>query len=177
MKLYKNWWLLTLKGLLAIVFGVLALTSPELTIMTLVRYFGILVLITGGIIAIGAFLQKRNNPRWGWWLLEAIIDIVIGVIIMIKPLLVAATFTIVMSIWVLAIGLIQIVTALRLKNQASNWMINLFSGIVAVIFAIIVLMNPFAGTLAVVTIVGFFAILLGILLVFVSNNIRKINSN
>lgn len=174
-RLFKNWWLLTIKGILAIGFGLYILLFQYSIITTLLaKVFGIIIIVSGTLIGIGAFLHKKSNPRWVWWFIEGIIDISIGAVFVFKPQWAKAFILGIMSIWACLIGILQIITAIRMNTYMVNWWSLLIGGIFSILFAILIFINPFYGTFTIVTIVGAAAIIFGLMLVYMSKTLKEV---
>lgn len=172
-RLFKNWWLMTLKGALAIGFGlvVLILQFPFVK-RSLTTSFGILVIASGLLILIGAILHKKTSPRWAWWLGEAIVDLALGGFFVTKPQWAGAFFLLFLALWAFITGFIQVITSLRLKTYMDNWWILILTGLFSILFSILIFINPFVGSIAVVTLIGISTIIFGIILVYISRTLK-----
>lgn len=155
----KGSWIVTLKGILAVIFGLIALFYPGGTITFLTLVFGWMLIIAGVVFIVGAILHTKANTNWGSWLLEGIIDLILGLIIIIFPLFAVGVFMILIGIWAILMGLWRFYLATKFRTQKG---LLIFSGVVSVIFGILVLINPFAGAGAVMIVIGIWAIIFGI---------------
>ncbi|MBA7547311.1 hypothetical protein ES705_39725 [subsurface metagenome] len=166
---------MTLKGVLAISFGlvVLILQYP-LIISALAISFGILVLASGIMIITGAFIHKKANPRWRWWLIEGIIDLLIGAFFVFSPQLAKAFFLFFLGLWACIIGIIQILTSFRMINYMERWWIMLLTGVFSILFAVLVFINPFYDKYNLGSIIGVACIIFGLIMVFLSRTLRDI---
>ncbi len=163
----KGAWIITLKGILAIIFGLIALFYPGRSIAVLAHVFGFMLLIAGVIFIVGAIFHTKHNPSWSSWLLEGIIDLILGLIIVAFPVFAIGAFMLLIGIWALLMGLWRIYQAFKFKSQRG---ILLFGGIISLIFGILVLINPFAGAGAVMMVIGIWAIIFGLSVTFRSFN-------
>lgn len=174
-RLFKNWWLMTLKGILAVGFGLFILLFQYSIVTTfLAKIFGSIIVVSGILIIIGAFLHKQTNPRWVWWFIEGIVDISIGAVFVFKPQWAKAFILGIMALWACLIGILQIITAFRMNNYMSNWWNLLVGGIFSILFAILIFINPFYGTFAIVTILGFAAIIFGLMVIYMSRTLKDV---
>ncbi len=174
-RLFKNWWLMTLKGVLAISFGVIVLIKQyPLIKSSLAVSFGILLLASGLMIITGSFLHKRTSPRWMWWLIEGILDIIIGAFFVFKPELAKAFFLLFLALWACIIGIIQILTSFRMINYMERWWLMLLSGVFSILFAVLIFINPFYAKYNLFSIIGVACIIFGLLMVFLSRTLRDI---
>jgi len=174
-RLFKNWWLMTLKGVLAISFGAIVLIKQyPLIKSSLAVSFGILLLASGVMIITGAYLHKRTSPRWMWWLIEGILDIIIGTFFVFKPEYAKVFFLLFLALWAFVIGIIQILTSFRMVNYMERWWFMLSSGIFSILFGVLIFINPFYPKYNLFSIIGFACIIFGLLMVFLSRTLRDI---
>ena len=174
-RLFKNWWLMTLKGVLAIGFGIVALIRQyPLIKSSLAISFGMLVLASGIMIITGAFLHKKINPRWIWWLVEGILDLLIGAFFVFQPELAKAFFLFFLALWACIIGIIQILTSFRMISYMGRWWVMLITGVFSILFAILIFINPFYAKYNLISIIGVACIIFGLIMVFLSRTLRDI---
>ena len=174
-KLFRNWWLMTLKGVLAIGYGVYILISQFTLVTTLLaKIFGIIILLSGILIIVGSFLHKRSNPRWAWWLIEGIVDITIGLFFVFKPQWAKAFILAIMAFWACIIGLIQIITALRLKIYMHNWWTLVFTGVCSILVAVTIFINPFVEQMTKISVVAIASIVFGLIMTYLSHMLKDI---
>jgi uncharacterized membrane protein HdeD (DUF308 family) len=168
----ENWWLHTLRGLLAIAFGLVALIWPGLTLGVLVILFGVYVILEG-VLAIAAALRRRGERSWWVLLLEGIAGIGAGLVAFIWPTLTAIVLLIFIAIWAIVTGVLEIAGAVQLrKEMAGEWLLGL-AGVISILIGILLLTNPGAGAVALVWLIGIYAILFGSLLAYVGFRARK----
>jgi uncharacterized membrane protein HdeD (DUF308 family) len=152
-------------GLISIIFGILVIAWPGISLLTLAWFFAV-PFVLQGISQIVAAIQYRKEDR-NWWVmfLLGLINIAAGVIAIIYPALTALFLVLLMGSTWLASGAILIVVALQLRKQIKNegWLI--LSGLLAVIAGLFVLLNPGAGALSLIWLIGFYAIAFGIILI------------
>ncbi len=163
--LFKNWWMVALKGLLLLLFGLFAVTKPGAAIMTLVTYTGIVSLITGVFLVI-AGLSNSKRKGSGWTIAEGIFDVLFGIIVLTYPFgssVAAATiFSIFLGFWALFGGFTLVGNALRYRKvKGSKWGLILLGGILTVICGWAIITNPFANMVALTVLIGVFAIIFG----------------
>jgi uncharacterized membrane protein HdeD (DUF308 family) len=169
----KNWWILLLRGVIAIVFGLLAITRPVMTVTVLVVLFGSYALVDG-IFALCAALTgwRHREDRW-LLLLEGLIGIGTGFATLRAPVLTTVALIFFIAIWALATGVLRIIEAIRLRKEISGEFWLVLSGIASVVFAFVVLLRPAAGALAMTWLIGWYAFFLGSMLVVLSLKLRK----
>ena len=171
--LAKYWWTFLIRGLLAIAFGFIALVWPGITLMVLVVLFGIYVIVEGLFSIIAAF---SNRATRSWWvlLLEGLASLVIGCIAFIWPGITAVVLLIFIAIWAIFTGLLEIGAAVQLRKEMQGEWILALTGILSILIGIILIINPGAGALAVVWLIGVYAIIFGGLLTFLGLKFRKL---
>jgi uncharacterized membrane protein HdeD (DUF308 family) len=161
-ELAENWWLLLLRGIVAIAFGVLAFIWPGLTLLALTVMWG-LYAISDGVLALWAAIAGRGGeiaPRW-WLAVVGIAGIVAGLLTFVWPDMTALVLLMFIASWAIVIGILQIWGAIRLRKEIEGeWLLGL-SGVLSVAFGVIMFAQPGAGALAVVWLIGGFAILAG----------------
>jgi uncharacterized membrane protein HdeD (DUF308 family) len=170
--LAKNWWLLLLRGIAAIVFGALALVWPGLTLLTLILFYGAFVLTDGVIATIAAIVGAAPAGRW-WLALVGILGIATGVLTFMWPGMTALVLLFVMAGWAIAIGAAQIIGAIRLRKEIDNEWFLILSGVISVLFGVGVLLMPGAGALALVWLIGIYAIIAGALYIGLAFRLKK----
>jgi uncharacterized membrane protein HdeD (DUF308 family) len=165
-----NWWALVLRGVAAIVFGILSYIWPGITFTVLVLLFGAYALWDGVFALVGAF-RTQGDRRWSL-ILEGIVGIGAGLLTFFWPQ--AATFALIYIIagWAVATGILEIIAAIRLREEIEGEWVLLLSGLLSVLFGIAIAIWPAAGLLAVTWIIGAYAILFGILLVVLGFRLR-----
>jgi uncharacterized membrane protein HdeD (DUF308 family) len=161
----RNWWMLALRGVLAIIFGLIALVFPGIALLAFIYVFGAYAFIDG-IIAVYTAIQERGSlNRWGWVLFEGILGIIAGIIAFIHPGFTALVLLYVVAIWAVVTGFMEIVAAFALRGFAAReWALGL-AGVLSVIFGIILFIFPGAGLLSILWLVGIYAIVFGILFI------------
>jgi uncharacterized membrane protein HdeD (DUF308 family) len=170
--LCKNWWLLLLRGIAAIVFGVLTFVWPGVTLLTLVLLYGAFALVDG-VLALGAAIMGgAPAPRW-WLAIVGLLGIGAGIVTFAWPGVTALLLLFFIAGWAIAMGVFEIVGAIRLRKEIDNewWLIA--SGAMSVIFGLILIFQPQTGALALLFVIGIFAILHGVTLVALSLRLRK----
>ena len=163
-----SWWALALRGVLAVIFGIVALRWPGLTIEVLVLFFGANALVDGVLALIAAFRGSATGARWWGMLLQGILGIATGIIVLLMwgtPLIafVVYALVIVIAAWAIVIGIFEIVAAVRLRKEIQGEWLLALRGVLAIIFGVVLLMRPLVGALAVVWVIGVFSIALGLL--------------
>jgi uncharacterized membrane protein HdeD (DUF308 family) len=171
--LSRYWWLLALRGVAAILFGILAFIWPQLTLEVLIILFGVYVLIDGVSNIITAFSRRETNDRWWVMLLEGVVGILAGVLTFLYPSLTAVILLYFIAAWAILTGVLEIVAAVRLRQEITGEWALALSGIFSIIFGILLVLFPGTGALAVVWIIGTYAIIFGALLIYLAFKVRS----
>ena len=159
---FRNWRLSYGNGILAILFGSIAILFPGITLIGLAVYFAITLLIGGILLTISSIRSRRVLANWTLMLLEGAIGILIGIIILARPESAAAFFIIIMGIWAMVIGLIFIISYFKLSLPAIIKPFHMIIGILSVLIGLIIMLNPFESTRVIVVLIGIYAIGYGI---------------
>ena len=173
-ELAENWWLLLLRGMAAIGFGVLAFTWPELTLLTLTYMWGFYA-IADGVLALGAAIAGKGGeiaPRW-WLAVVGISGIFAGVLTFVWPGMTALVLLMFIASWATVIGALQIWGAIRLRKEIEGEWLLALSGLLSIAFGVSMFAQPGAGALAVVWLIGWFAIFSGCVYVALGFQLKK----
>jgi uncharacterized membrane protein HdeD (DUF308 family) len=172
--LKRHWWVSVIRGLAAIVFGVIAFAYPGLTLATLVIFFGAWVLIDGVFRAAGAIAGRASDPEWGFHLIIGIVGIIIGFLTFNAPLITALALIIYIAAWALMIGAVEIALAIKLRREIKGEWFLILMGLASILFAVLLLWNPAPGALALVWLIASYAIVFGILGVIFGFRLRSL---
>jgi len=172
----ENWWVVLLRGIAAVVFGILAITRPGVTLASLVLLFGFYALIDGflALFATAAGWRHRED-RW-LLLLEGLIGIGAGYTTLRAPGLTALALLFFIAVWALATGVLRIVAAIRLRKEISGEFWLVLSGVASVVFALLVMQRPATGALAMAWVIGWYALFMGAMLVMLSFRLRSLRT-
>lgn len=170
---FRHWWALTLRGVVAILFGLVALFWPRLTLGALVVCFGAFALV-GGIFAVLVALGDRGvHARWGALLIEGLVGIAIGLITFFWPFATALALLALIAAWALVTGVLELmVTAWTYRVMENAWIL-LLSGLASLLFGLVLIVLPNVGLLAFTWLIGIYALFFGVLLVSLSLRWRR----
>jgi uncharacterized membrane protein HdeD (DUF308 family) len=170
--LAKNWWLLLLRGIAAIIFGVLAFAWPGVTLLTLILFYGAFALVDGVLAIIAAITGGAPGPRW-WLVVVGVLGIAAGLLTFLMPGLSALVLLFFIAGWAIATGVFQIIGAIQLRKEIDNEWLLILGGIISVLFGIGVMLAPGAGALALVWVIGTYAVIIGVLFVALAFRLKK----
>ena len=170
----NSWWIYVVRGLIALGFGIVALVWPEFTILSLVGLFAAFAILGGASWVIGALREPRTDFYWWLVLVTGIVSVAAGVMTMIHPELSAVVLVLIIGANAIMTGVLEIALAVRLRREiAREWLLGL-SGLLAIIFGLMVFMFPSAGVFAIVWLFSFYATATGLLLMALGLRVRAL---
>ena len=169
----SNWWLLALSGVIAILYGIIAIFFQDI-IKTLVMYFGIIILIIGLAMLWGAINSLRDNLPYAADLATSIITILIGVLLTFLTSETLTIFVIIIGTWAILVGVVQLYLATRAELLPGEKNTLLINGIITLIFGVIMFIDPFETGKILVVISGILAFVFGIVLIAMSIRLKNI---
>jgi uncharacterized membrane protein HdeD (DUF308 family) len=172
-KLAPYWWAFVLRGIVAILFGMLTFRAPGLSLKALILMYGAYSLSDGVLASIAAFANRKPGESFPWSiLLVGIAGIAAGVMTFLYPGLTALVLLYVIAAWHIARGLSEIVVAVRLRKEieGEGWLIA--AGALSVLFGVLLFVNPGTGALALLWMIGSFALILGVILIGLGIRLR-----
>ena len=167
--LAKNWWALALRGLAAVLFGLLTFLLPGITLVTLVLLFGIYALADGVFNVIAFFRVAAHH--WAM-LVEGVIGIIAGILTFTWPAITALVLLYVIAFWAIFTGVFEIIAGIRLRKAITNEWLLLLMGVLSFLFGILILFAPGVGALAIVLWIGAYALFFGIILLALAFRLR-----
>lgn len=169
-----NWWALALRGAFALVFGVLAVVLPGITLGALILLFGIYSVVDGIFAIISGIRSARQHERWGPAVLEGIVDIVAGAIALFVPLAAALAFIYLFAAWALVTGALEIAAAIRLRREIEGEWLLILTGVLSILLGIFVVIFPGMGLLGLVWTIGIYAIVFGVIMIALAFRLRRL---
>jgi uncharacterized membrane protein HdeD (DUF308 family) len=170
----SRWWVLLVRGLVAIIFGIVAFGMPGLTLMSLVLLFGIYALVDG-VFALVLGLSGHGGDRWWALLLEGTAGILIALFIWTQPVMSVVVFIDFIAAWAVFTGVMAIVAGIQFHDVIHNEWFYVIGGLISVIFGFVVLRNPLEGGIAEAWLIGTYAVLFGIVEVALSMRLRTLH--
>jgi uncharacterized membrane protein HdeD (DUF308 family) len=168
----KNWWLEALRGVAAIILGILAFAWPGIVLLTLVLFWGAFALVDGVLAIVAAV--KGGNPMPRWWLaIVGIAGIAAGALTFFMPGLTALVLVTFVAVWAIILGVMEIVGAIKLRKEIEGEWFLIVNGVLSVIFGILLLWRPGIGAITLVWIIGAYAILFGIIHIAFALKLKK----
>jgi uncharacterized membrane protein HdeD (DUF308 family) len=169
----RFWWTLLLRGLVAILFGILAFIWPGVTLSALVLLFGAYALVDGLAAIVVGIRDYGERQRWWATLLGGLVSVGAGVVTFLMPGLTALALLSVIAFWAIFRGVLDIVAAIRLRHVIEGeWLLGL-CGVLSIAFGVMMVLFPGAGALAVIWWIAAFALLLGLMLVTLAFKLKR----
>ena len=171
--LSRGWWLLLLRGIVAIAFGLLAWAQPGITLAALVLLFGAYSMADGVLCLWTAIAGPKEHEYWWLLLLEGLLGIGVGFLTLFAPGMTALALLFYIAIWAIGTGVLEIVVAIRVRKEIKDEWWLLLSGLASVVFGVLLAAAPGAGALAVLWLIGLYAIVFGALLLMLAFKTRR----
>jgi uncharacterized membrane protein HdeD (DUF308 family) len=170
--LARNWWAVMLRGVLGILFGLVALFLPGATMLSLVLVFSAYMLVDGGLVILAAVRAARRRDRWGILVLEGVINLVAGVLAFLWPGLTVVAFVLLVACWAVISGALILAAGFRLKTTHGRWWL-IVGGVASVIYGVLLILAPLIGALVLTWWLGAYAIVFGISLLVLGFKLRS----
>src|SRR5271167_2035357 len=170
--LKRSWWLMLLRALAAIAFGVLIFVLPGISLVSLVLVFGAYCMADGILTVWTAVSGSKDHESWWLLLLEGVLGIGIGVLTIFAPAVTALALLFYIALWAIATGVLEIAAAIRLRKEIQGEWLLLLAGLASVVFGVLLIWQTGAGALTVLWLIGSYAIVFGVLLLILALKIR-----
>jgi uncharacterized membrane protein HdeD (DUF308 family) len=171
-QLSRDWWHFAVRGVLAIVFGILALIWPESTKTALVLLFGAFALVDGIVTVATGIESRRYFKQWWALLLEGLTGIVIATLTFVWPDVTALVLLYLIAAWAILTGIFEIMAAIELRNVIVGESVMILSGLLSIVLGVLLFAFPEAGAVSLVWAIGFYAIVAGIMEIVVAFRLR-----
>lgn len=171
--LTRNWGWIALRGAVAILFGLLTLFRPGITLDVLILLFGAYALFDGIFMVVSAIANRKGEPRWGALLFGGLLGIAAGVATFTWPGITATVLLALIAVWAILMGIFEIAAAIRLRKLIDGEWALIFAGLLSVAFGVLLVMRPAVGALAVVLWIGAYALVSGVALVTLGFKLRN----
>jgi uncharacterized membrane protein HdeD (DUF308 family) len=170
--LARNWGMVALRGVVALVFGLLTIARPGITLAFLVLLFGAYALVDGVVSIAAALTNRRGEPHWVALLLLGLAGVAAGIVTFLMPGITAIVLLYFIAAWAILRGVAEIAMAIQLRKVITGeWLLGL-AGVLSVLFGLVLVMFPGAGALAVVLWIGVWAVVLGVVLIALAFRLR-----
>jgi uncharacterized membrane protein HdeD (DUF308 family) len=172
-QLTRNWWAVGLRGLFAILLGIMALVWPGITLEALIIVFGAYAIVDGIFAIAAAGTSASLGGRWGWMLFEGILSILAGIVAFVWPSITALALLWVISVYAFATGILEIAAAFQLGG-GNGWLLGL-GGALSIVFSILLVVWPASGLLSLVWLIGLYALFFGFMLIGLAYQLYRLH--
>ena len=168
----RTWWLVLIRGIVAIIFGILAMIWPGITLWVLVIFFGAYAIVSGLFALFAAF--GHNVQSRAWLIISGILGILAGIIAFVWPGITTLALLYVIAFWAIFSGIAEIVAGIQARKVIDNEWMLIIGGILSVIFGILLIIWPGSGALALTWLIGIFAVIYGIAMIALSFKMKNL---
>jgi uncharacterized membrane protein HdeD (DUF308 family) len=173
LELSRAWWIMAVRGLAAVIFGVVALIWPEITLLALVLVFGAYVFVDGvfALIAAARGRELAGGSR-GWLVLEGLLGVGAGIVAALWPDITALALLWVIAFWAVLTGVLEIFAAVRLRRMLNNEWMLVVAGALSIVLGLILIIWPGSGAIGLVWLIGIYAIVFGVVFLVLAFRLR-----
>ncbi|MCE3552020.1 HdeD family acid-resistance protein [Pseudonocardia sp. RS11V-5] len=169
------WWMVLLRGVLIALFGIIALVSPGIALLTLVFLFGFYAILDGIVAVVLGFRARRTAAHWVWPVVQGVLSVIAGLVALVWPGVTALALLFVVAFWAIVMGVAEIAEAFTARRTGAHaWGWTLVAGIVNILFGLALLTWPAGGILTLIWLVGLFALIGGVILIGWAFRVRAI---
>ena len=172
--LTRNWWVVLIRGVAGVLFGIATFFAPGVSLAVLVLLFGAYALVDGVLAVISAVRRRGVSDRWWMLLLEGLVGIAAGIMTLVWPGITALALLYVIAAWALLTGAFEIAAAIRLRKIITGEWLLVLSGVASIGLGILLMIFPGPGALVMVLWIGAYVFVFGILLIALSLRLRSL---
>jgi uncharacterized membrane protein HdeD (DUF308 family) len=173
--LARNWWLFVLRGVAALLFGILTLVWPDITVAALVILFGAYAIVEGLASLMSAARHRDDRAHRGLHVLEGLLALAAGILTFIWPDVTALGLILLIGIWAVMSGIAEIVAAIQLRRVIEGEWLLALAGVLSVLAGIVILVRPGAGALGIALVIGVYAVVFGVSLIGLGLRLRRLS--
>src|SRR5262245_13014753 len=171
--LSRYWWMTLLRGVISILFGLVVVTQPRISLVALTLTFGAYALVDGIANIVSALGGRNENENWWVLLLAGLASVGAGILTFFNPGITALALLFYVAAWAIATGLLEIVAAIRLRKEIQGEFWLILGGLLSVAFGVMLMARPGLGALSVLWLIGGYAIAFGIILIALAFRARS----
>jgi uncharacterized membrane protein HdeD (DUF308 family) len=170
----RSWWTILLRGLLAIVLGALVFTRPFVTWSVVVLAFGFYCLFEGATSLFSAITGWRHRDNRWLLVLEGVVGLAAGIVTLRSPAITTTVLVALIAVWALVTGVLRIVEGMQLRREIPGELLLILGGLASIAFAVLVLLRPFTGAIAIIRVLGAYGVVLGLTEIFLAFEVRHL---
>ena len=171
--LARNWWALLIRGIAAVIFGILAFVWPGATIVAIGILFGAYAFVDGIFAIVAAVRAAEAHQRWWPFVIEGIVGLLIAAITFYDVAITLFALYVTIAVWAFITGILEIVAAIQLRKAIQGEIWLALGGIASILFGALMIWKPFAGALAIIWLIGAYAIVFGIIMIAFAFRLRS----
>jgi uncharacterized membrane protein HdeD (DUF308 family) len=171
--LSRYWWMTLLRGVIWVLFGALIIAAPGISLVTLTLAFGVFALIDGIGNIVHAFGGRNENRTWWLLLLAGLAGIAVAVMTFLTPAITALFLLFYIAMWAIAIGVLEVVAAIRLRKEIEGEVWLALAGLVSIAFGVIAIMRPGTGVFSILALIAAYSIGTGLMFIFLAFRVRS----
>jgi uncharacterized membrane protein HdeD (DUF308 family) len=169
----KHWWQVAVRGLIALIFGIMLLAWPGISLFIFAILFGAFAFVDGIFTLVAAVNYKAGAGRRAWLFVRGILGIIVGIITFFWPAITMLALVLLIGAWALIAGIMELNFAFRaVRETGAKWLFAV-SGILSIILGILLLVSPIAAAIAVIWVIGAYAVIVGIVLIVLGFRLRS----
>lgn len=170
----RIWWSLAIRGVLAILFGIVAFVYTGQTLLALVFVFGVFAVLSGIASIVAAVRSGEAHQRWGWLAASGLLSIAAGIVAFVWPGLTALAIVYLIGAWAIVTGVFEIAYALALPDTLAHPWLAALSGVLSVLFGIVLAVWPISGAVTLTWLVGIYAVLYGVTMLYYAYRLQAL---
>jgi uncharacterized membrane protein HdeD (DUF308 family) len=170
----RIWWSLAIRGVLAILFGIVAFVYTGQTLLALVFVFGVFAVLSGIASIVAAVRSGEAHQRWGWLAASGLLSIAAGIVAFVRPGLTALAIVYLIGAWAIVTGVFEIAYALALPDTLAHPWLAALSGVLSVVFGIVLAVWPISGAITLTWLVGIYAVLYGVTMLYYAYRLQAL---
>ncbi len=175
--LTEHWWLVLLRGLIGLLFGLVLIASPVKTAVVVTALVGLYLLIEGIVVAIQGLMSMKKNDKWWLVFLQGLLALLVGIAIFSAPGMTVQFLLFLFALWLVVIGILSIITAIVIRKETEHEWLILGNGLVALLLGILVINHPSATFAFIALVVGIYAIVAGIMTTAFAFKLRSLKKS
>jgi uncharacterized membrane protein HdeD (DUF308 family) len=169
----QNWWAVALRGAFAILFGILTIAWPQITVVVLVALFGAWALLDGISAFVAAWRSAEAKQTWWPFLLTGVLGVGAAIVTWVWPQITALSLLYVIAVWAIVSGVLQLAGAIRMRKVITNEFWLGLAGVAGIVFGVLALIYPGAGAIAITWAIGWYAIVVGFFFLMLGFRLRS----
>ena len=174
-KLAKHWWAILIRGIVAILFALLAFFATGFTLKLLLIFLGVYLLLDGLFAVIGSLMAAKDHKTWWVLLLEGIVSLAAGIFVFAWPSITLVILVYIVALWAVITGIFEFLASISASWAAPGKIFIGITGVLSVILGVMIFIYPLFSLTAIIWLIGIYALLIGLSLIFFSMKLKALN--